>query len=497
MSSENHDTSLVRGRYNERYRPHIHFTPESMWMNDPNGLVYFEEEYHLFYQYHPNGKQWGPMHWGHAVSDDLFNWKHLPIALHPDELGMIFSGSVVVDWHDMSGFFNGDKGLVAFYTHADDELQRQSMAYSKDKGRTWIKYDGNPVIKNPGIQDFRDPKVLWHQEKNQWVMVVTAGRKIWFYTSKNLKDWTFVSEFGEGWGAQEGVWECPDLFPLKNNELEEEKWILQIGIDAGGPAGGSGTQYFVGEFDGLTFTPSQKKEEVKWLDYGNDFYAAQSFSDTPENRRIILAWMSNWQYANDVPTDPWRSAMSLPRELRLTKKHGKYMVTQAPVSELLDLKTSESRGGGFKLKDSEPYKFDQPKAPFQLDFEVGLDNSSGFEARLFADDEKSRFVFGLDRIQNVFYINRDFGSEDAFSKDFAGVFTVPIEGALSKLDVSIVCDHSSVEVFINDGEYVMTNLYLPAKRETYRVEFTPFKEDVTVESITVSELEAMMVKNGS
>ncbi len=490
---ENRDTSVVNGPYQERYRPHIHFTPQSMWMNDPNGLVYYEGEYHLFYQYHPNGKQWGPMHWGHAVSTDLFSWKHLPIALYPDELGMIFSGSIVVDWHDTSGFFNGSHGLVAFYTHADGELQRQSMAYSRDKGRTWVKYDGNPIIKNPGIQDFRDPKVLWHEESNQWVMVVTAGRKIWFYTSKDLKEWSFVSEFGEGWGAQEGVWECPDLFSLKDEQSGEVKWVLQIGIDAGGPAEGSGTQYFVGDFDGRTFVPSQAKREVKWLDYGKDFYAAQSFSNT-DDRRMILAWMSNWQYANEVPTDPWRSAMSLPRELKLKADDGTYIVSQNPVTELKSLTVSECSIEERNLTES---SIEQPQTPFKLDIDVLIENKSSFEVRLFVHEDVSPLIFGIDRGEDYFYIKRDLGPEESFSKDFPGVFTTPIQSDEKTFDVTFICDHSSVEVFVNDGEYVMTNLCLPADSSHYSVDFASSNGNATIKGMNISELASVMIESGS
>jgi len=486
VSFENQDSPIVQQQYHERYRPHIHFTPESMWMNDPNGLVYFEGEYHLFYQYHPHGKQWGPMHWGHAVSKDLLSWKHLPIALYPDNLGMIFSGSVVVDWHDTSGLFGGGKGLVAYYTHAYGEVQRQSMAYSRDNGRTWVKVDENPIIPNPGIVDFRDPKVLWHEESSQWVMVVTAGRKIWFYTSENLKDWSFVNEFGEGWGAQEGIWECPDLFSLKDSITGEEKWVLQIGIDAGGPAEGSGTQYFVGDFDGHTFVPSQSKHEVKWLDYGKDFYAAQSFSDTTDGRRLILAWMSNWQYANDVPTDPWRSAMSIPRELRLENGH----VKQAPVSELGSITESVTYGERRELNVGALYKMEQPQAPFQLDLDVELAQQTRFEVRLFGG-----FIFSVDRDQNVIYVKRDMGDEETFSKDFPGVFTTSIENLDERLNLSFVCDHSSIEVFMNDGAFVWTNLYLPAEAKKYSLEITSSKGATTIDRLTVREFESVMVRS--
>lgn len=276
--------------YDQRFRPQYHFSPEIYWMNDPNGLVYYEGQYHLFFQHNPEGIRWGNISWGHAVSDDLYHWEQLPVALRPGPLGMIWSGSAVVDSRDSSGFFGrGNDGMVAFYTNAEDtnedregfEKQRQSLAYSEDS-RTWTKYDGNPVIADPGIQDFRDPKVIWHEESGKWVLVLVAGEKVMFYGSRNLRDWTKLSEFGTGEGAHGGVWETPDLFELPvDGDSENRRWVLTLGINPGFVGGGSGEQYFVGEFDGETFTNSNPAETVLWADYGKDFYAAQSWSNLP------------------------------------------------------------------------------------------------------------------------------------------------------------------------------------------------------------------------
>ncbi|MFG6117963.1 glycoside hydrolase family 32 protein [Thalassobacillus sp. B23F22_16] len=484
---QNQGTTTTNSYYQERFRPHIHFTPEKMWMNDPNGLVYYKGEYHLFYQYHPDSKKWGPMHWGHAVSKDLLTWEHLPIALYPDELGMVFSGSVVVDWDDTTGFFDGKEGLVAIFTHADGDLQRQSIAYSKDQGRSWEKYAGNPVIKNPGIQDFRDPKVIWHEETAKWVMVLAAGRKVQFYTSPDLKQWTFVSEFGEGWGAREGIWECPDIFPLKNEKTGEKKWVLPIGIDAGGPAGGSGTQYFIGSFDGKTFTPEQSKQEVRWLDYGKDFYASQSFSNVPGDRRVVIAWMNNWQYANEVPTDPWRSAMSLPRELNLITVDGEECVIQKPVHELESLRNSKPASETFTVNSSEKITKRQPSLPFVLEMKVEAGSSQRLEGRVFVTGDDPGFLFGIDFSKDVLYVRRGY-TEEGFSKYYNGTFEAPLRKGRSDYQLTVICDYSSVEIFTDDGKVALTNLHLPSEAISYEIVMEAVGGTADVSDYKVSEL---------
>ena len=300
--------------YTEEHRPQFHFTPEEKWMNDPNGMVYYDGEYHLFYQYYPEDIVWGPMHWGHAVSKDMVHWEHLPIALFPDSLGYIFSGSAVIDWNNTSGLGDPDSypetpPMIAIFTHHNMagekagkiDYQYQSIAYSNDKGRTWTMYSGNPVVPNPGIKDFRDPKVIWHEASQQWVMVFAAYDKVRIYISPNLKDWTFTSEFGIP--GDERLWECPDLFPMKVEETGETKWVLITSIQKDAPNGGTATGYFIGDFDGKTFTGDYKKQY--WLDYGTDNYALVTWSDIPEEdgRRLAIGWMSNWQYAQEVPTE--------------------------------------------------------------------------------------------------------------------------------------------------------------------------------------------------
>ncbi len=327
----------------EIYRPQIHFSPEKNWMNDPNGLVYYKGVYHLFFQYHPYSSVWGPMHWGHATSKDLIHWKHEPIALFPDSLGTIFSGSAVVDINNTSGF--GKKGqapLVAIFTQHNGEgekagrndFQNQSLAYSLDNGKTWIKYANNPVLKNPGINDFRDPKVMWYAPQQKWIMTLATKDRISFYSSKNLKEWTKESEFGENIGAHGGVWECPDLFQLDDHG--KKVWVLIVNLNPGGPNKGSATQYFIGDFDGNKFSPFTTA--TRWLDYGPDEYAGVTWSNTGM-RKIFLGWMSNWLYANLVPTETWRNAMTIPRELKLKRVGSEILITSEPVKELTSIES--------------------------------------------------------------------------------------------------------------------------------------------------------------
>ncbi len=329
--------------YQEKYRPQFHFSPETGWMNDPNGMVFYEGEYHLFYQYYPDSTVWGPMHWGHAVSTNMVNWTHLPVALYPDPLGYIFSGSAVADTENTSGFGTDENHpLVAIFTYHNSEaekggsvtFQNQGIAWSLDKGRTWTKYSGNPVLQNPGKRDFRDPKVFWHKESGKWIMILAVHDRVNLFSSADLKSWSFESEFGMDAGAHEGVWECPDLFPLKVEGRSDTIWVMLVSINPGGPNGGSATQYFTGKFDGKKFIAHEN--DVKWIDWGTDNYAGVTWSGIPETdgRRLFLGWMSNWNYATVVPTTVWRSAMTIPRELTLSYENGNYILISIPVSEL-------------------------------------------------------------------------------------------------------------------------------------------------------------------
>ncbi len=324
-------------------------------MNDPNGMVYLEGEYHLFFQYYPDSTVWGPRHWGHAVSRDLLHWEELPIALYRDSLGYIFSGSAVMDHENTSGLGEGGRApLIAIFTHHDptgeaegrNDYQYQSLAYSNDRGRSWTKYPGNPVLPNSeGIRDFRDPKVRWDEAAGQWLMVLAAQDRVKFYTFPNLLDWTFLSDFGEQFGGHGGVWECPDFFPLPLEIEDRSKYVLLLSINPGAPNGGSGTQYFVGDFDGTEFTLDTgferdvASEKGVWLDYRRDDYAGVTFSDVPDSDgcRLFMGWMSNWNYGQAVPTETWRIAMTLPRALTLQRTPAGLRVFFQPVAELADL----------------------------------------------------------------------------------------------------------------------------------------------------------------
>lgn len=317
-------------------RNSYHFTEKSTWINDPNGLIYYKGMNHMFYQHHPYSAKWGPMHWGHAVSRDLIHWEHMPIALCPDELGAIFSGSAVLDKDNTSGLFSDEGGLVAIFTHAGEDNQKQSIAYSLDDGQTWIKYSGNPVLSNPGIKDFRDPKVFWHKESNKWIMILACGREVRFYGSKNLLQWDYLSSFGEAEGAPGGILECPTLVDLPIRSEEETKWVLKfdvIGRDDNTPYR---ALYYIGNFDGQSFICQDKTTSGLLVDGGADFYAAQDwFIQSEEGKRTLwIAWMNNWKYAEATPTTPWRGAMTTPREVEFISDKGGLTLSQRPIKEL-------------------------------------------------------------------------------------------------------------------------------------------------------------------
>ena len=459
----------TRTNVSEQYRPQFHFTPKTGWMNDPNGMVYYKGEYHLFYQHYPDSTVWGPMHWGHAISKDLVHWEHLPIALYPDSLGYIFSGSAVVDENNNSGFQKGDeKPLVAMFTYHNmagekakrNDFQSQGIAYSLDKGRTWTKYAQNPVIKSPGIKDFRDPKVMWHEATKQWVVTLAVADHVEFYGSKNLKDWAKVGEFGKTEGAHGGVWECPDLFPLPVEGSNESKWVLIVNVGNGAHSGGSGGQYFIGQFDGKTFKDDNKPTDILWLDYGKDNYATVTWSGSTDNRRISLGWMTNWQYANKVPTKAWRSAMTLPRELSLANTPQGIRLMQKPVKE-----TELLRGvmNGIAAQDVD-HSFDlkqQAKTnELSLTFDLSKTTSTDFGVQL-SNSKGEKVLIGYEKTTNRFYIDRTEGGQKDFSKDFAGRHYAPRIATDNTLKLHLVIDVASVELFADDGSVVLTDTFFP------------------------------------
>jgi sucrose-6-phosphate hydrolase SacC (GH32 family) len=453
---------LLEIKQKNNYRPELHFAPQKNWMNDPNGMVFYQGKYHLFFQHNPNKDVWGPMHWGHAVSEDMIHWEERAIALFPDELGMIFSGSIVVDWHDTSGFFNGGHGLVAIFTHHLDREQQppeqyQSLAYSVDEGETWVKYDQNPVLKSEEKIDFRDPKVFWHEETNKWVMILATGQTVMMYSSKDLKDWQFESEFGEGVGYQEAVWECPDLFELPIDGTTDKKWLMIVSVgDNDKRDVGSKTQYFIGDFDGRVFTPIDTN--VRWLDYGRDNYAGVSFSDIPEEdgRRIYLGWMSNWRYANVVPTDGWRSQMTLPRVLSLTDKGDSLIAKQEPVSELSSYVTDQLAMTARELTDDVTVPLF--KEAMQIDLELQLDAADQVVITL-QSQEDDQLTLTLDAHDEILTLDRSKAGQIDFSPLFKEVQTAPIN--TGHIQLSIVLDRSSIELFAGGGTSALTSLVYP------------------------------------
>ena len=413
----------------EKFRPAYHHTPQYGWMNDPNGMFYKDGEWHLYYQYNPYGSLWENMTWGHSVSKDLVHWEALPLAIEADALGTIFSGSCVVDKDNTAGF--GKNAVIAFYTSAG-EAQTQSMAYSTDGGRTFNKYGKNPVV-TFNAPDFRDPKVFWYDGTNRWIMMLAVGQEMQIWSSANLKDWQKESSFGSEYGNHGGVWECPDLLKI------EDKWVLICNINPGGPFGGSATQYFVGDFDGHKFTCESMPKVTKWLDYGKDHYATVSFSNAPDGRTVVLAWMSNWQYANQVPTRQFRSANSIARDLGLFKDGEETYVSVIPSKETLAMR-------GKKIKN--PTDACEIVVDVKGSMELILSNTKGEQVVMKYDAQKQTFA-----------MNRKQSGDISFSEAFPIETTAPTHGALKQLRLFI--DHSSIEAFASDGKMAMTNLVFP------------------------------------
>ncbi len=470
-------TTDTPAEYAELYRPQVHFSPPSGWMNDPNGMVYYKGEYHLFYQFYPDSTVWGPMHWGHAISTDLMHWENLPIALYPDSLGFIFSGSAVVDVNNTSGFGkDGNPAMVAIYTIHDmkgekagkTEIESQGIAYSTDKGRTWTKYEKNPVLKNPGTRDFRDPKVSWNTDTKKWIMTLAVGDHVCFYSSPNLKEWSIESEFGKGIGAHGGVWECPDLFQLPvNGKTDQKKWVLIVNINPGGPNGGSATQYFVGEFDSHKFV--NESTDIQWADQGKDNYATVTFSNIPDSdgRRISIGWMSNWQYAQVVPTGVWRSAMTMPRELKLISENNKYIMISKLVKEIqvLHERKTELKSEIIKDKLELDNQLSDPVLPVELDLKFSLpatDGSSDFGVELF-NSKGENILIGYDKNKGEFYVNRTNAGNSDFSKDFSGIHVSPFAFKGASVDMHLIIDVASVELFAMSGKVVMTEIFFPTE----------------------------------
>jgi len=459
--------------YDQPWRPQYHFTPAKNFMNDPNGMVFYKGEYHLFYQYNPQGQVWGHMSWGHAVSTDMVHWQHLGVAIPEDANFMIYSGSAVVDWNNSSGLCKDPDPrdhscLIAIYAAAYKDRQKQHIAYSNDRGRTWTNYAGNPVI-DVDAEDFRDPKVFWYEPQKKWVLVAVLAdrRKALFFSSTDLKHWTKMSEFGPA-GDDAGQWECPDLLELPVEGTKETRWVLIINRNPGAPAGGTGVRYLIGQFDGTQFAETESAGEKLWADYGKDFYATNSFNDMPQGdeRRIWIGWTSNWLYAKDEPTVLWRGAQSIPRALTLRKISGQMLMVQAPVHELQSL-----RGKPFHLKDVTARYATAKMARAGVkgecyELEAALEPGDRGEIGLRLRTKPGvGTVVGIMPATGSLFVDRTESGEVSFSKAFSGRFSTILSDT-KRVKLHIFVDRSSVEVFANDGEKVMTDRIYPPPEST-------------------------------
>ena len=430
--SDTFDTKNV-----EKHRPVYHHTPQYGWMNDPNGMFYKDGVWHLCYQFNPYGSQWENMTWGHSTSTDLVHWKAEPTAITPDALGTIFSGCCVVDKNNTAGF--GNDAVIAFYTSAGAR-QMQSMAYSTDGGKTFTKYKNNPIITS-NVPDFRDPHVFWNAEAGFWNMILAAGQQMSIYSSKDLKEWKHESDFGAEYGNHGGVWECPDLMKMKVAGTDKEKWMLICNINPGGPFGGSATQYFIGEFDGHKFTCEDEPSETKWMDYGKDHYATITFDNAPEGRHVGIAWMSNWQYANQVPTKQYRSANSIARDFGLFEYNGETYCSVSPAKEM-----DAVRG----QRISSPSETCEIVVQLKGDAQLTLRNSKG-----------EKVVITYDAVEQTIDFDRRRSGDVSFSEAFPCIVTSPTYGQAKTLRIFV--DRCSIEMFEGDGKMSMTNLVFPSE----------------------------------
>ncbi len=448
-------------------RPLFHFTPPRNFINDPNGLVLLDGEYHLFYQHNPEGDRWGHMSWGHAVSRDLLRWDHLPIALREEGGIMIFSGSAVVDAQDTSGLGRKDAPpMVAIYTGDGHKKQTQNLAASPDRGRTWTKFSGNPVI-DLNSNSFRDPKVFWHAPSRRWIMatVMADERKVRLWNSEDLKSWKMLSDFGPT-GSIKGVWECPELFEVPVAGEKTSKWVLKVDVNDGAPFGGSGGQYFVGTFDGTTFREENRgpADGPRWVDYGKDFYAAQAWNDAPGGAPVWLAWMNNWQYANEIPTSPWRGAMTVPRTVTLRPTPRGLRLAQSPVEGIKALRKNHRKVEARAIAPGKEGEIVIDNQALALEIVAEFDPSSAetFGLKVRQGDGEGTLIGFEARAKRVF-VDRSHSGPTGFSPHFAGRHSAELEDLQEgrPLRLHILVDATSVEVFADDGRVVLTDQIFP------------------------------------
>lgn len=472
----------------ESFRPVYHHTPAYGWMNDPNGMFYKDGVYHLYFQYNPYGSVWGNMHWGHSTSTDLMHWKFEGCAIVPDAWGAIFSGSCVVDHENTAGF--GKEAVVAFYTSAKStpwgDIQMQSMAYSLDNGKTFTKYEGNPILTS-SEKDFRDPKVFWYAPGKHWVMILAVGQHMEIYSSVNLKEWKKESEFGAMQGAHGGVWECPDLVEIPVEGTREKKWVLICNLNPGGPFGGSAAQYFVGSFDGKKFV-NESPTQTKWMDWGKDNYATVTWNNAPDGRCIALGWMSNWQYANNVPTRQYRSANTLARDLTLYREGQELYLKSTPSSEVKKARGKKVSIPSFKVSEKHEIVnlFEDNQGAYEVEILIQNAGASKIAFCLLNDKgEKVSMYYDLNRKQ--FVMDRSESGTVDFSKDFPAVTVAPAN-VDKELTLRLFVDRSSIEAFGEDGKFVMTNLVFPSQPYV-KMCFEADKNGYAVKSLNVYKLQ--------
>ncbi len=469
----------------EKFRPEYHFAPPFGWMNDPNGMVYFDGKYHLFYQYNPYSIHWDFMHWGHAVSEDLVHWEHLPIALFPDNLGVMFSGCIVVDKTNTAGF--GENAFIALYTTTEPR-QAQSLAYSTDEGLSWTKYEGNPVLWNHSEWDFRDPKVFWHEESRKWIMVIAANYQVEIYASSNLKEWTREDGFGGHVGQHGSVWECPDLTQVPIEGTTEKKWVMLVSIAAYAPNGGSGTQYFIGDFDGQHFILTEDTR-TRWIDYGKDNYAGVTWSNilTQNQEPIFIGWMNNWEYAGAHPTEYFKSSNTFPRSLSLVHTPDGLMLKSTPIATIgkISREVYSKHLGSINQEWHSPVLDVMENGTYKV--EMDFSNSKQSWKVTLRNEANEYVAFGYNALVNEVYFDRQ-ESGNIISSTFANSnhhAYLHNQEAASKLLVLV--DKSSVELFINDGRLVMSELVFPSMPYN-KISINPENSKLQVDNFSITKL---------
>lgn len=472
----------------EKFRPVYHHTPAYGWMNDPNGMFYKDGVYHLYFQWNPYGSVWANMHWGHSTSTDLMHWNFEGSAIVPDAWGAIFSGSCVVDHNNTAGF--GKDAVIAFYTSAKaspwGDVQSQSMAYSLDNGKTFVKYEGNPILTS-SEKDFRDPKVFWYAPGKHWVMMLAVGQHMEIYSSVNLKEWKKESEFGAMQGAHGGVWECPDLVEIPVEGTREKKWVLICNLNPGGPFGGSAAQYFVGSFDGKKFV-NESPTQTKWMDWGKENYATVTWNNAPDGRCIALGWMSNWQYANNVPTRQYRSANTLARDLTLYREGQELYLKSTPSVEVKKARGKKVSIPSFRVSEKHEIVnlFEDNQGAYEVEILIQNAGASKIAFCLLNDKgEKVSMYYDLNRKQ--FVMDRSESGTVDFSKDFPAVTVAPAN-VDKELTLRLFVDRSSIEAFGEDGKFVMTNLVFPSQPYV-KMCFEADKNGYAVKTLNVYKLQ--------